>query len=86
MTTHGISLNCDIDLSWFEHIDPCGIADKGVTSLTKETGKVCTIDDMTPIFVQNFEKVLDCKTEELETDTQQEILSRVYSKLMVDTV
>lgn len=86
VTTHGISLNCDIDLSWFEHIDPCGIADKGVTSLTKETGTVCTIDDMTPIFVQNFEKVFDCKTEILETETQQEILSSVYSKLMVDTV
>lgn len=77
-------MNCDNDLSWFDHIDPCGIQDKGVTSLTKETGVVCTIDKMTPVFLKSFEKVFDCKTEELETDTQKEILDSLYSKVMVD--
>nr|XP_026484432.1 putative lipoyltransferase 2, mitochondrial [Vanessa tameamea] len=83
VTTHGICLNCDNDLSWFKHIKPCGIEDKGVTSLTKETGSLCSIDRMTPIFLHHFEKVFDCKSEELETDTQREILSSVYSKLLI---
>lgn len=51
VTTHGISLNCDNDLSWFDHIEPCGISDKGVTSLTKETCVNCSIEKITPIFL-----------------------------------
>ncbi|XP_072936195.1 octanoyl-[acyl-carrier-protein]:protein N-octanoyltransferase LIPT2, mitochondrial [Epargyreus clarus] len=86
VTTHGIAVNCDNDLSWFEHIVPCGIEDKGVTSLTKETGVVCSIDKMTPIFLTTFKKVFDCQYEELDMDTQKEILGSVYKKLIVQTI
>ena len=33
---HGFALNVDIDHGWFDHIVPCGIADKAVTSLRAE--------------------------------------------------
>ncbi|XP_049884358.1 putative lipoyltransferase 2, mitochondrial [Pectinophora gossypiella] len=83
VTTHGLALNCDNDLSWFNHIIPCGIDDKGVTSLSRETGVECTIENMTPLFLKSFQSVFGCKFEELDNNTQEEILSTVYTKLLV---
>ncbi|KAI3982344.1 hypothetical protein MKX01_037877 [Papaver californicum] len=37
VTSHGLAFNIDPDLNYFKHIVPCGIANKGVTSLRKET-------------------------------------------------
>ena len=39
ITMHGFAFNVNTDLSYFKHIIPCGIDDKAVTSLEKETGK-----------------------------------------------
>ncbi|HEX2043970.1 MAG TPA: lipoyl synthase [Acidimicrobiales bacterium] len=39
-TMHGFALNVDPDLSFFDHIVPCGIPDKGVTSLAAEGVRV----------------------------------------------
>uniref|UniRef100_A0A2A4IZ19 Octanoyl-[acyl-carrier-protein]:protein N-octanoyltransferase LIPT2, mitochondrial n=1 Tax=Heliothis virescens TaxID=7102 RepID=A0A2A4IZ19_HELVI len=86
VTTHGISLNCDNDLSWFNNIDPCGIEDKGVTSLTRESGIECTVEKVTPIFLKCFNKVFGCQTEDIDQKLQEEILSSIYNKLLVHNV
>lgn len=39
VTMHGFALNINTDLSYFEHIVPCGIQGKAVTSLEKELGR-----------------------------------------------
>ena len=63
ITTHGISLNCDTDLAWYEHIVPCGIEGKGVTSLTQERQKATPIKKVITHFLSAFEEEFDCKME-----------------------
>jgi lipoate-protein ligase B len=36
ITTHGFALNVNTDLSYFEHIIPCGLSDATVTSMERE--------------------------------------------------
>jgi lipoyl(octanoyl) transferase len=36
VTTHGLALNVNTDLAWFDEMIPCGIPDKSVTSLARE--------------------------------------------------
>ena len=49
VTLHGFAINCDPDLTWFDRIVPCGIADAGVTSLTKELDREVTVAEVLPV-------------------------------------
>ncbi|KAH8369226.1 hypothetical protein KR009_004777, partial [Drosophila setifemur] len=64
VTTHGIGLNCCTDLKWFEHIVPCGIEGKGVTSLSQELGRHVEIQEASRAFLKSFANVFDCRLEE----------------------
>lgn len=46
VTMHGFAFNVNTDLSYFENIVPCGIADKGVTSMKKELGREVDINEV----------------------------------------
>lgn len=63
VTTHGISLNCNTDLSWYRHIVPCGIPGKEVTSLTAELGKDTPIKKVAAPFLSAFQDQFDCELE-----------------------
>jgi lipoyl(octanoyl) transferase len=39
VTMHGFALNVNTDLNYFQHINPCGFTDRGVTSIEKELGE-----------------------------------------------
>ena len=44
VTMHGFAMNVNTDLKYFNHINPCGFVDKGVTSLEKELGHEVDIE------------------------------------------
>lgn len=46
VTMHGFAFNINNDLSYFNKIVPCGISDKGVTSLSKELGREVDIHEV----------------------------------------
>jgi lipoyl(octanoyl) transferase len=46
ITMHGLALNVGGDLSPFDHITPCGIADVTMTSIERETGKFFQINEV----------------------------------------
>jgi threonine dehydrogenase-like Zn-dependent dehydrogenase len=46
VTTHGLALNVNTDLRWFDEMIPCGIPDKGVTSLARELGHGVPMEDV----------------------------------------
>ncbi|KAF2317643.1 hypothetical protein GH714_039469 [Hevea brasiliensis] len=46
ITSHGLAFNIDPDLSYFKHIVPCGIVDKEVTALRRETGTALPSDEV----------------------------------------
>jgi lipoyl(octanoyl) transferase len=59
ITSHGLAFNVSTDVSYFDLIVPCGIADKGVTSLSVELGRAASVDEVADAFVQAFASVFD---------------------------
>ena len=57
VTMHGLALNLNTDLGYFDHIVPCGIIGKGVTSLAKELGKEIDVERVKEKFKIHFENL-----------------------------
>jgi lipoyl(octanoyl) transferase len=57
VTMHGFALNCATDLSWYDAIVPCGLADRGVVSLSDLAGRRVAVDEMAPRVARHFEDV-----------------------------
>ena len=59
VTMHGFAFNVNTDLSYFNHINPCGFTDKGVTSLEKELGVRQDIELIKSIVKRNLQEVFN---------------------------
>src|SRR6202012_4550540 len=63
VTLHGFSINCDPDLTEFDRIVPCGIADAGVTSLSRELGRDVTVAEVLPLVERHLPMLSEALSE-----------------------
>jgi lipoyl(octanoyl) transferase len=61
ITMHGLALNINTDLSYFNNIVPCGIPDKQVTSMEKELQREIGLEEVKEKIRRNFEEVFNCE-------------------------
>jgi lipoyl(octanoyl) transferase len=59
VTLHGMALNCDTDLSWFDGIVACGLPDHGVTSLSRLVGRDVPVHEAAPIAIGHLADVFE---------------------------
>ena len=57
VTSHGFALNVSTKLDHFDLIVPCGLTDKGVTSLERLTGQTVTVESVIPAVCEAFGEV-----------------------------
>ena len=59
ITSHGFAFNVTTDVDFFNLIVPCGIADRGVTSLAKEIGRTPATAEVEDRFVEHFASMFE---------------------------
>jgi len=59
VTMHGLALNINTDLTYYNFINPCGFIDKGVTSLEREIGKKQDMDFCRAILFKKLLQVFE---------------------------
>jgi lipoyl(octanoyl) transferase len=59
VTSHGFALNVSLDLSAFQLIVPCGIPDKGVTSLERILGRTVPLDTVMDSVTRHVAEIFD---------------------------
>jgi lipoyl(octanoyl) transferase len=65
VTTHGFCLNCANDLRWYDRIVPCGIRGAVVTSLSVETGRRITAEEVTPFAEKRLTEALGAQPRDM---------------------
>ncbi|MFZ8961369.1 MAG: lipoyl(octanoyl) transferase LipB [Flavobacteriia bacterium] len=66
VTMHGFAFNVNTDLSYFDHIVPCGITGKGITSLEKELGQPLNLDVVRAKLKIHLVRLFEAQWKEIE--------------------
>jgi lipoic acid synthetase len=64
VTRHGLALNVAPQMAHFDLLVPCGIVDRGVTSMARELGQTVDVAKVADRFVKAFGQVFGCGLEE----------------------
>jgi lipoyl(octanoyl) transferase len=59
VTMHGFALNVNTDLTYFQHINPCGFTDRGVTSIEKELGSSQDFESVKKVVLAKMLEMFD---------------------------
>ncbi len=65
ITSHGFALNVSTDLKYFQMIVPCGITDKGVTSIEKILGKKVALQEVAECTSRHFATIFERQVTEI---------------------
>ncbi|XP_019967586.2 octanoyl-[acyl-carrier-protein]:protein N-octanoyltransferase LIPT2, mitochondrial [Paralichthys olivaceus] len=82
ITSHGLALNCNTDMSWFSHIVPCGIEGKGVTSLSAELQRDVSVEETIPHLLEAFRDQFNCQLTHAQTEEERTDLTGHGSQLV----
>lgn len=61
VTMHGFALNVNTNLGYFDHIIPCGIRGKAVTSMEAELNRKIPLEEVKTSILENFEAVFEAE-------------------------
>ena len=61
---HGFAININTDLSYYQHIVPCGITDRPITSMASELGKNVDTEDVRYSLVYRFGRAMSLRMTE----------------------
>jgi len=78
VTAHGLAVNVDVDLAWFERIVPCGIVDRGITSMQRLLGRAPPVPEVAARLVVHFGEVFG---REMRHTTEKRTLTGLTSSL-----
>ena len=68
ITSHGFAFNVNTNLQHFQFIVPCGITDKGVTSLQNLLGRPVPMDEVASAVTTSFEEVFETRVVQAPAD------------------
>ena len=71
VTMHGFALNVSTDLSFFDHIVPCGMPGAQVTSMARELGHEVEVSDVLPVVARVFGRNLGLAIEWSSSDANE---------------
>ena len=86
VTMHGFALNVQPRMAFYEGIVPCGIEDRGVTSMALETGRALEMAEVMSRFTARFQDRFDCDALSLDGPDAWDFLSRfLQEELLPET-
>ena len=78
VTTHGLSINVNPDLSYFEGIIACGKSENSITSMQNCSNRLITVAQVIPSIIENFSKVFGFKMRLSSQEMSRELTNSVH--------